>query len=491
LLFSISEAAVADNLSVVDVLVVGGGNAAMAAALSAREEGASVLVLECAPKDMRAGNSRHTRDLRCMHDAPTKVMSGAYTEDEFFKDILSVTEGKTNEKLARFMIDKSTECTEWMEKYGVRFQHALSGTLQLGRTNAFFLGGGKAMMNAYYDSAEKKAVKIVYNAEVVDFEITDGEFRSASVIIENKPAKVSAKTLIAASGGFESNHEWLKEAWGPMANNFLVRGTPYNKGTVLKRLLAMGAESISDSKEGHMVAIDGRSPKFDGGIVTRLDCISLGIVVNNKGDRFYDEGEDFWPKRYAIWGRLVAEQPDQVGYCIIDSKAMGKFMPSVFPALKAQTIGDLAKLMKLPVDQVTGTVKAYNDAVKPGTFNHEILDDCKTVGLKVPKSHWALRIDKEPFYAYPLRPGLTFTFLGLMVNERAEVLMKGGNRFQNIYAAGEIMAGNILGRGYAAGIGVTIGTVFGRIAGREAAAQALNGTASSNTKEEAAVHANN
>jgi tricarballylate dehydrogenase len=170
---------------------------------------------------------------------------------------------------------------------------------------------------------------------------------------------------------------------------------------------------------------------------------------------------------------------------------MGKFMPSVFPALKAQTIGDLAKLMKLPVDQVTGTVKAYNDAVKPGTFNHEILDDCKTVGLKVPKSHWALRIDKEPFYAYPLRPGLTFTFLGLMVNERAEVLMKGGNRFQNIYAAGEIMAGNILGRGYAAGIGVTIGTVFGRIAGREAAAQALNGTASSNTKEEAAVHANN
>jgi len=133
---------------------------------------------------------------------------------------------------------------------------------------------------------------------------------------------VNAKTLIAASGGFESNIQWLKEAWGPMADNFLIRGTPYNKGTVLKRLLALGAESISDSKEGHMVAIDGRSPKFDGGIVTRLDCISLGIVVNNKGDRFYDEGEDFWPKRYAIWGRLVAEQPDQVGYCIIDSKAM-------------------------------------------------------------------------------------------------------------------------------------------------------------------------
>jgi tricarballylate dehydrogenase len=274
-----------------------------------------------------------------------------------------------------------------------------------------------------------------------------------------------------------------------MADNFLIRGTPYNKGTVLKRLLALGVESISDSKEGHMVAIDGRSPKFDGGIVTRLDCISLGIVVNNKGDRFYDEGEDFWPKRYAIWGRLVAGQPDQIGYCIIDSKAMGKFMPSVFPPLQAQTIGDLAKLLKLPVDQVTGTVKAYNDAVQPGTFNHEILDDCKTIGLKLPKSHWALRIDQAPFYAYPLRPGLTFTYLGLMVNEQAEVLMKGGHRSRNIYAAGEIMAGNILGRGYAAGIGVTIGTVFGRIAGREAAAQALNSKASSQKKEEAPVHA--
>jgi len=464
----------ADELSGFDVLVIGGGNAGLAAALSAREKGAKVLILEFAPKDFRAGNSRHTRDLRCMHDAPTTVMAGAYTEDEFYKDILSVTEGKTDEKLARMVIRASTECTDWMTSYGVRFQKALGGTLQLGRTNAFFLGGGKNMMNAYYASAERLGVHVVYNAEVVDLTVTDGEFRSVSVLIDGKPVEVCAKAVVAASGGFESNLEWLKEAWGPMADNFLIRGTPYNKGKVLKRLLELGVESISDAKEGHMVAIDARSPKFDGGIVTRLDCVSLGIVMNTKGERFYDEGEDFWPKRYAIWGRLVAGQPDQIGYCFIDSKAMGKFMPSVFPPSQAKTVEELAKMVGLPVDQAVATIKAYNDAVQPGTFNHDILDDCKTSELTPAKTHWALKIDQPPFYAYGLRPGLAFTYLGLMVNERAMVLMKGGQRSKNIFAAGEIMAGNILGKGYAAGIGVTIGTVFGRIAGREAAMQALH-----------------
>jgi tricarballylate dehydrogenase len=478
-----------DGLSGFDVLVIGGGNAAMAAALSAREGGATVLVIESAPKDFRAGNSRHTRDLRCMHDTPTPVMSGAYTEDEFYKDILSVTGGKTDEKLARMTIRASTECTEWMKQYGVRFQHALGGTLQLGRTNAFFLGGGKAMMNSYYAAAEKRGIKVVYDAEVVDLDVVDGEFRSATVLTGGRTVKVSAKAVVAASGGFEANLEWLKEAWGPIADNFLIRGTPYNKGKVLKRLLALGVDSVGDAKAAHMVAIDARAPKFDGGIVTRLDCVSLGIVVNNKGERFYDEGEDFWPKRYAIWGRLVAEQPDQIGHCIIDSKAMGQFMPSVFPPLEAQSIGELAKLMKLPVDAVEATVKAYNTAVQPGTFNHETLDDCKTVGLHPEKTHWALRIDKPPFYAYGLRPGLTFTYLGVKVNERAMALMKGGGRSRNIFAAGEIMVGNILGKGYAAGIGVTVGTVFGRIAGREAALEALNCEDRVVAKEEVAHYA--
>src|SRR6185369_5431392 len=154
--------------------------------------------------------------------------------------------------------------------------------------------------------------------------------------------RVEAKCVVVACGGFESNLAWLREAWGPAADNFIVRGTPYNMGRVLKALLAKGAKQVSDATQGHCVAIDARAPKFDGGIVTRVDAVSLGIVVNRDARRFYDEGEDFWPKRYAIWGRLVAEQPGQIAYSIIDAKSMGKFMPPVFPPLKAATIRGLA-----------------------------------------------------------------------------------------------------------------------------------------------------
>jgi tricarballylate dehydrogenase len=230
-------------------------------------------------------------------------------------------------------------------------------------------------------------------------------------------------------------------------------------------------------------------PNLTEALSRRLDCVSLGIVVNNRGQRFYDEGEDFWPKRYAIWGRLVADQPDQIAHCIIDSKAMGKFMPSVFPPDRADTIEELAEKMHLPAAQVRSTIDAYNRAVQPGTFDHDVLDDCKTSGLEPAKSHWALRIDQPPYFGYGLKPGLTFTYLGLKVDKCARVLMATGVTSDNIFAAGEIMVGNVLGKGYAAGVGVTIGTVFGRIAGREAARMTKKVTPAARTFKGGVEHA--
>jgi tricarballylate dehydrogenase len=188
-------------------------------------------------------------------------------------------------------------------------------------------------------------------------------------------------------------------------------------------------------------------------------------VVNRKGERFYDEGEDLWPKRYAIWGRLVAQQPDQIAWSIFDAKVAGLFMPSVFPAIEARSVEELAAQLELPADRLSDTVRRFNEGVQPGgAFDHSRLDGCRTTGLLPEKTNWAQRLDKAPFYAYPLRPGITFTYLGLRVDERAAVA-----NMSHVFAAGEIMAGNILGRGYLAGIGMTIGTVFGIVAGREAA----------------------
>jgi tricarballylate dehydrogenase len=455
-----------------DVIVAGGGNAALCAAIAARRAGASVMVLEKAPRFYRGGNTRHTRNMRCAHDSATATLSGPYREDEFLDDLLRVTEGNTNRDLARMMIAKSKDMLTWITEQGVRFQPSLGGTLSLGRTNSFFLGGGRAMLNALYRTAEDLGVEIAYDSEVTDIEMEGGRFLAAEVTRDGVRHRLAGRALVAASGGFEANIDWLKEGWGEIADNFLIRGTPHNQGSLLRALLARGARQIGDATQCHAVAIDARSPRFDGGIITRLDCVVFGIVVNREAKRFHDEGEDIWPKRYAIWGRLVAAQPGQIAYIIFDARSLKLFMPSLYPPIQAATIGALATKLDLDPAVLEATVGEYNAAVQPGAFDDTTLDGCHTEGLTPPKTNWARRIEVAPYYAYPVRPGITFTYLGVEVDADARVRLAAGGSAENIYAAGEIMAGNVLGRGYAAGIGMTIGAVFGRIAGEGASSHA-------------------
>jgi len=458
--------------STYDVVVVGGGNAGLTAALVARELGARVLVLDSAPRALRGGNSRHTRNLRCVHAAPTDVLTEAYPEHELMADIERVNGGETDAKLAQLVVERSAECLTWMQRYGARFQRALRGTLQLSRTNAFFLGGGTALMNSYYAAAERLGIDVRYDAEVVDLRLRDNRCDSLTVRTNDGTQQIGTNAVVLAAGGFEANLDWLRAAWGDAARNFIVRGTPHNTGTILRLMLDAGAAPIGDPAECHAVAVDGRAPQFDGGIVTRLDSLPLGIVVNHAAERFYDEGEDVWPKRYAIWGKLIARQPGQIAYSIVDAKVRSHFMPSVFPPVEAGSIRELAVELGLPADGLEATVQGFNAAVRPGKFDMGSLDDCRTVGLAPDKTHWAQRLDTPPFWGYPLKPGITFTYLGVRVDSDARVLAASGSAFANVYAAGEIMAGNVLRRGYVAGIGMTIGTVFGRIAGQSAAQHA-------------------
>ena len=453
------------------VVVVGGGNAALCAALAAIDEGATVTILERAPRVFRGGNTRHTRNIRTVHAGADGYVTGGYAMDEFMRDLVGVTGPNINRTLAELTLHESESLPSWMWKHRVRWQAPLKGTLGLARTNHFFLGGGKSMLNSYYAVAEDAGIDIRYEHCVNALEI-DGASCTAVVATgpDGRVERVAADAVVVAAGGFEANREWLREYWGDAALNFIVRGTPFNDGTVLRLLLDAGATSVGDPKGAHAIAVDARAPREDGGIVTRIDAVPLGIAVNCAADRFYDEGEDIWPKRYATWGRRIAEEEDQRAFAIFDARSQGEFIPGLYPPFQAPSVEALAPMLGLDPARLVATVSQFNAACPDGTAvpDYAGLDGRSTSGIVPPRSNWALRIDTPPFYAYPLRPGITFTYLGVAVNGRAEVCRQNGT-FDNVFAAGEVMAGNILTRGYLAGFGLTIGSVFGRIAGRSAA----------------------
>lgn len=453
-----------------DLVVVGGGNAALNAAISAKETSSSkrILLVERAPKEFRGGNSKYTRSIRYVHNYDN-FSSGPYSKEEYINDVMKINKGESDPDILNMVVEGSGEMPEWMKRHKIILKHAVKGAFHYDTANAFILGGGKQLLNTYYFVAERLGIQVVYDTMVHDIKSSENGVISVQIERDGTGFQVKADRLVVASGGFEANMEYLREAYGDRASNIVVRGAKYNTGIPLKALYRMGASSIGKPDQAHWTAVDARAPKFDGGFVTRIDLIPLGIVVNKFAKRFYDEGEDLWTKRYVLWGHLARDQPDQKIYVIIDSKMMGETLVPMYEGIRADTIEELAKKVDLDPTALKSTVEEYNTHVSEDVnYNLSKLDGKKTTGLNPNKSNWARKLDKPPFYVWPMLPGITFTFQSVRIDTKARVLDKNNHPIENVYAAGEVTSGNIYGRGYVGGTGLVIGTVTGIKAGREA-----------------------
>ncbi|KAA6187072.1 FAD-dependent tricarballylate dehydrogenase TcuA [Thiohalocapsa marina] len=464
-----------------DVLVVGGGTAALCAAIAARRGGAGVLLLEQAPRWLRGGNTRHSRNLRIRHEVPTPLSPGCYDRDEFCADLQRATGGSADAALARLLVEHSARSTDWLAAAGVQFQPVASGVLPRSRKTAFLLGGGTAMLNRLYAAAEALGVDIRYSCGVTDLKLERG--RLAWVDCASASASTSTSTSTRASertrlrpravvvccGGAQANRAWLRSRWGDAADGFINRGTPHATGEVLHCLLRDGVRAAGDPDGAYLVAVDARSPADDGGIVTRVRCMPAGIVVDGTGRRIHDEGGDTASTRYALWGRRLADCPGQIAHVILDGQGLRGAPPSLYPPLLADDVDALAAALSIPRAALEKTLAEYNAAVRPPAAGDEDVAGWHTEGLTPPKSRHALPLTEPPFGAYPMRPGITFTYHGVAVDADTRVRLEDGGVVENLFAAGMIMAPNLMPRGYLSGLAMSIGVVFGRLAGEEAA----------------------
>ncbi|NKN34685.1 FAD-dependent tricarballylate dehydrogenase TcuA [Marichromatium bheemlicum] len=453
------------------VLVAGGGTAALCAAISARRTGARVSLLEQAPRARRGGNTRHARNFRYAHDTANALSSGPYPAATFLADLQEVTEGETDPLLARLLVERSADLPAWLGGCGVALQPRASGVLPPSRKTAFLLGGGTAMLNALYAEAARLGVAIHYQYALEDPGL-DGE-RVERVGVRDPlgaTQHLAPGALILCSGGPHANRDWLARHWGARAAGILNRGTPYSEGRALLRLLEQGAEPVGDPGRAHLVAIDGRAPIDDGGIVTRVRCMPAGIVVDSACRRFLDEGGDTASTRYSRWGQRLIDCPGQIAYLILDAPALRTAPPSLHPPIEAPTPETLAVRLGLDPEALLATLAAYNAAVRPG----KTPEAGHTEGLEPPKSGHARALDTPPFAAYPMRPGITFGYQGLAVAPDTRVRLTRGGVVTNLFAAGVAMQPNLIPRGYVSGLALAIGMVFGRIAGEEAANHVLS-----------------
>jgi tricarballylate dehydrogenase len=484
-----------------DVVVVGGGNAALCAALSAAEHGVSVLVLERAPEAEAGGNSRFTAGaIRCVYDGveDLKILMpdlteeeiantdfGSYTEEQFFDDMFRVTEYRTDPELTEVLVKRSRDTIRWMRDKGVRFQpiygrqaFKVGGKFKFwGGLTVEAWGGGPGLVQALTNAARKNGVKIAYEARALSLEHDDDGIKGIRVRYKGKTQTIKTKAVVLAAGGFQANAEWRTRYLGPGWDLAKVRGTRFNTGDGIRMALEVGAMPTGNWSGCHAVGWDRNAPEFGDltvGDNFQKHSYPFGIMINAKGERFVDEGADFRNYTYAKYGRVILAQPGQFAWQIFDKKVLhllrDEYRIKQVTKVTANTLEELvSKLDDVNAEKALETIKAYNAAVMTEVpFNPNIKDGRGTRGLPINKSNWANTIDEPPFEAYAVTCGITFTFGGVKINTAAQVIDTEGAPIPGLYAAGE-MVGGIFYFNYPGGTGLMNGAVFGRIAGSSAA----------------------
>lgn len=479
------------------VVVVGAGNAGLCAAIAAREQGASVVVLECAPEEERGGNSRFTAGaVRVAYEGVEELKAlmpdlsaqeiettdfGAYTQDQFFDDMARVTEYRSDPDLVDLLVKRSMTTLLWMRDKGVRFvpiygrqAFKVDGRFKFwGGLTVEAWGGGPGLVDALFSAARKAGIEVFYGTRAVKLTQDNSGVNGVRVRRDGKTFDIKANAVVLASGGFEANTEWRTRYLGPGWDLAKVRGSRFNTGGGIKIALDAGAMPYGNWSGCHAVGWDRNAPDFGDlavGDGFQKHSYPFGIMINANGERFVDEGADFRNYTYAKYGSEVLKQPGQFAWQIFDSQVAhllrDEYRIREVTKVTAENLEDLVgKLDGVNSSRARMTVDAYNAAVSTEIdFNPNIKDGRGTVGLSVPKSNWANRIDQPPFSAYAVTCGITFTFGGLRVDNQAHVLDMEQAPIAGLYAAGELVGG-LFYFNYPGGTGLTSGAVFGRIAG--------------------------
>ena len=484
-----------------DVVVVGAGNAALTAAISARQNGARVLVLEKAPEAERGGNSRFSgglfrfayegiEDLKPLRQRLSaaewdRVDVGHYDADRYVADIARVTQGRANMELARTLTGESYPTMLWLTDLGVVWDWTVLWSVDSEDGLRFNAGSvleaknkGVGLMKYLFAATRRAGIDVAYRARMTGFlQDTTGSVTGVQIRTPDGMEDVPAMAVVLASGGFEANTEMRARYLGPGWDQVKVRGTRFNTGETLRMALEIGAKPVGHWQGCHATPIDGNAAAVgDLRLTDKTNRLSYpySIMVNSLGKRFVDEGEDLGAYTYAKTGRAILAQPGAIAYQIFDRKTVHLLEErySTGTPVVGDTIQSIAEKLGIPVPDLERTVEEFNAAVEPGEFDPAVKDGKHTLEIEPPKSNWALPLDSPPYVVYSAACGITFTFGGIQIDTEARVIDTEDNPISGLYATGEI-TGDFFYHNYPGGTGLVRGAVFGRIAGANAAAQAL------------------